>query len=220
MYRLYHPRLPLRSNKYNGVMITVAIQAGGQSRRMGRDKALVKLGGRPLIEHVLERARDLGDDFLVTTNRPEPLEYLGLRLVPDLIPGAGALNGLETALRAAYGTHILLLACDAPFVSRRLLEHLIDKREQGDVIIPEHAGRFEPLQALYDCSACLPAVQQATRTGKKRMISFFPDVNVHSVSGKTLSRLDPAGVSFFNINTPADLRQAETTLHRLERSEI
>jgi molybdopterin-guanine dinucleotide biosynthesis protein A len=199
-------------------MLTIAIQAGGQSSRMGIDKALVELGGKPLIEHVLERVGNLGDDLLITTNHPEGLEHLGIRLVPDRVPGAGALHGLETALTGADGDYVLLLACDAPFVSRRLLEHIIEEQARGDVIIPKYEYRFEPLQALYRRSACLPAVKEAIRSGNKRMISFFPEVDVHPINEKIIDRLDPTGMSFFNVNTDSDLREAKIILDTLSRT--
>ncbi len=206
--------LPIPSNGYNECMLTVAIQAGGQSSRMGRDKALVELDGKALIEHVLERVQGLADEVLITTNNPQALEHLGVSLVGDRVPGAGALHGLETALLAAEGEAVLLLACDAPFTSRPLLEHLAASKDHGDVIIPKHGKRFEPLQALYNRAACLPAVDQALRNGQKRMISFFDSVNVHPVDEKIIARLDPVGLSFFNINTEADLREAEKIINR------
>jgi molybdopterin-guanine dinucleotide biosynthesis protein A len=195
-------------------MLTAAIQAGGRSSRMGRDKALVELDGKALIEHVLDQIQGLADEVLVTTNNQPALEYLDVRLVGDRVPGSGALHGLETALIAAEGDDVLLLACDAPFVSRPVLEHLIANKDCGDVIIPMRGERFEPLQALYSRTVCLPAVDQALRTGKKRMISFFPSVSVHPIEEETITRLDPSGLSFFNINTEDDLRRAEEIISR------
>lgn len=199
-------------------MLTIAIQAGGQSSRMGRDKALVELSGQPLIEHVLARVSDLADDLLITTNAARNFEYLGIRLVPDRIPGAGALNGLETALRAARAEHVLLLACDAPFVSQRLLKYMIEQRLKGDVVVPKHAGRFEPLQALYARSSCLPAVEDAIERGRKRMISFFSDVRVHAIDEKIITQVDPDGLSFFNVNTKAELLKAENILEEINQA--
>lgn len=201
-------------------MLTIAVQAGGQSSRMGTDKALVELDGKALIEHVLDRVRGLGDDLLITTNNPQKLEYLGIRLVRDRIPGAGALHGLETALLAAKGDDVLLVACDAPFVNRDLLEHMLNLRARGDVIIPKKDGRYEPLQALYRRSTCLPAVEHALRSGERRMISFFPSVQVVAIDEVTLARLDPQGFSFFNVNTPADLEQAEEIMQGPGRPEF
>lgn len=193
-------------------MLTIAIQAGGSSRRTGSDKALLTLAGRPLIEHLLMRVDDLGDDILVTTNRPQDYAFLGVRLVSDPVPGLGALNGLHTALEVARGRSVLVLACDMPFVSRPLLEHLVNLASHADVVVPHHEDRFEPLHALYEKQACLPAIEATLASGKKGLISFYPQVHVLPVEGSDLSRLDPRGLSFFDVNTLEDLAQAERIL--------
>lgn len=193
-------------------MITIAVQAGGKSSRMGEDKALVRLAGTPLIERVLSRIDGLADEILITTNRPETLGHFGLRMAPDEVPGAGALHGLKTALTAAHGEIVLILSCDTPFVSRDLLKHLLNRAHEADVIIPKHGNKYEPLQAVYGRSHCLPAVEAALESGKKRMISFYPKVHVLPIEKHVLSRLDPSGLSFFNINTPEDLERAELLL--------
>ena len=114
-------------------MLTVAVQAGGRSSRMGEDKALLQLDGIPLIERLLQRVSGLGDEILITTNRPQDYQYLGLRMASDPEPGAGALHGLHTALKAARGQTVLVLACDMPFVSRPLLEHMLQLAEAADL---------------------------------------------------------------------------------------
>lgn len=189
-------------------MRTIAIQAGGQSRRMGRDKALVLLGGQPMIQLVVDRVRDLADEILVTTNHPGEFAFLGVRLVSDTHPGAGALAGLRTALAAARGESVLVLACDLPFVSRPLVEHLWSRSGEADVIVPRRGGEFEPLHAVYARSV-LPAVEAALEAGKARMISFFPDVQVLAIEQEELALHDPKGMSFLNVNTPQELIEAE-----------
>lgn len=191
--------------------MTVAIQAGGRSQRMGQDKGLVLLGGKPLVQHVLDRAASLGEDVLIVTNRAQDYAFLGVRLVPDDVPESGVLAGLRTALVAARGETVLVLACDTPFVSRPLLEHLLSESGRGQVIVPRRAGEYEPLQAVY-ARSCLPAVEAALRAGEKRMVAFYPRVSVLSVEEETLARYDPQGLSFFNVNTPQDLEQAELLL--------
>ena len=193
-------------------MLTIAIQAGGDSQRTGIDKALLPLAGKPLIEHLLMRVSDLGDDILVTTNRPGDYAFLGVRLVSDPVPGLGALHGLHTALDAARGRSVLVLACDMPFVSRPLLEHLISLASQADVVVPHNEAGFEPLHAIYKKQACLPAIGAALAAGENRLISFYSMVHVLPVEGNDLSRLDPRGLSFFNVNTLEDLAQAERIL--------
>lgn len=197
-------------------MLSIAIQAGGGSRRTGSDKALLPLAGKPLIQHVLMHIDGLGDDILITTNRPQNYTFLGVRLVSDPVPGLGTLNGLHTALNAAHGAHVLVLACDMPFVSRPLLEHMINLAPQADVIVPHQSGEFEPLHAIYKVQTCLPAIEAALAAGEKRLISFFPKVDVLSVEGSDLARLDPRGLSFYNINTLEDLEQAERILSESE----
>lgn len=196
---------------YNGRMLTVAIQAGGQSRRMGRDKGLVPLAGRPMIEHLLARLEGLGDEILITTNRPDDYAFLGLRMASDQVPGAGALAGLQTALLAARGQTVLVLACDMPFVSRPLLEHLLRLAPRAEVVVPRWEGTYQPLHAVY-ARNCLPAIQAALERDDMRMISFYSQVDVLTVEEPDLARLDPDGRSFLNVNTPAELAEAERLL--------
>jgi molybdopterin-guanine dinucleotide biosynthesis protein A len=193
-------------------MITIAVQAGGKSSRMGEDKALIRLGGIPLIERVLTRIDGLADEILITTNRPETLAHLNLRMAGDEVPGAGALQGLKTALSAARGEVVLILSCDTPFVSRELLEHLLDRAHEADVIVPKHGDKYEPLQAVYNRARCLPAVEAALVSGERRMVSFYPQVRVLPIEEHVLSKLDPSGLSFFNLNTAEDLERAEQLL--------
>jgi molybdenum cofactor guanylyltransferase len=193
-------------------MISVAIQAGGRSERMGRDKALVPLGGRPLITHVLERAAPLGDDILVTTNAPKDYAFLGgVRLVPDERPGSGALAGLRTALGAARREVVLVLACDLPFVSVPLLRHMLHLAEEAEAVVPRWRGELEPLHAVYRRS-CLPAIDQALGAGQRRMISFLPAVRSVFVEQDRVASFEASGLTFFNINTPRDLQKAEAML--------
>lgn len=193
-------------------MLTIAIQAGGESHRMGRNKALLPLAGRSLIEHVLVRLEGLGDEIFITTNLPQDYSFLGLRLVSDLVPGIGTLAGLHTSLATARGDSVLVVACDMPFISRPLLEHLVGLASQADVVIPHHGDKYEPLHAVYNRHNCLPALENALAAGAKRLTGFFPQVKVLPVEESEFSRLDPQGLSFFNINTPEDLAQAEKIL--------
>ena len=193
-------------------MITIAVQAGGKSSRMGEDKALIRLAGIPLIERVLARIDGLADEILITTNHPETLTHLNLRMAGDEVPGAGALHGLKTALDAARGELVLVLSCDTPFVNRELLEHLLSRAHEADAIVPKHDDKYEPLQAVYNRARCLPAVEAALLASKRRMVSFYPQVHVLPIEENVLSRLDPSGLSFFNVNTAEDLARAEQLL--------
>jgi molybdopterin-guanine dinucleotide biosynthesis protein A len=145
-------------------MLTVCIQAGGQSSRMGEDKALKAFLGRPLIQRVVERLTPIADEMIVTTNHPEDYRFLdtstgsgrSLRLVSDLKPGRGALGGLYTAITSASRPTVAVAACDMPFASPTLLRvaSRILIEEEVDVVIPSAAPRATLAPALRArCSA-------------------------------------------------------------------
>jgi molybdopterin-guanine dinucleotide biosynthesis protein A len=192
-------------------MLTLVIQAGGESRRMGQDKALVPFLGRTLIERVLSRAAYLADDVLVTTNSPESYAFLNLPLVPDVIPGRGALGGLYTALSAAAQPLVAVVACDMPFVSPELLAFERDLLLQGgfDAAIPRTASGTEPFHAVYHRETCLPHIQAAIQADKWRVDAWYARANVRLLSPEETHSYDPQGLAFWNVNTPEELAEAE-----------
>jgi molybdopterin-guanine dinucleotide biosynthesis protein A len=190
-------------------MITTAIQAGGSSSRMGQDKAFAMLNGMPLIEHVLGRLAGLGDEILIVSSHPTAFSHLGVRTVPDTIPGAGPLVGLYSTLLAARGDSVLVVACDMPFLNRALLTYQLQLATQADVVVPFLQNQYEPLHAVYSRGACLPAIEASIEAGEQRLISFYPQLRIVKVEQPTLGELDPSGLGFFNINTPQDLARAE-----------
>jgi molybdopterin-guanine dinucleotide biosynthesis protein A len=192
--------------------VTIAIQAGGRSSRMGRDKGLVLLAGKPLVAHVMTRVEGLADDLLLTTNTPEPYAEFGLRMASDALPGAGALPGLWTALEAARGEFVLVVACDMPFLNRDLLAYQLEMAAQMDVVVPRWEGHYQTMHAVYRRSTCLAAVEAALASGEKRMISFYDAVDVLEINAETVQQFDPDGRTFFNVNTPDDLAEAELLL--------
>ena len=200
-------------------MITTAIQAGGRSSRMGEDKALLKLHGVPLIELVLHEIEDLTDEILITTNNPKSLEYLHVRLVTDPMPGEGALRGLHTALASANNEHVLVIACDMPFVQKELLAAMLSINSSDDVIVPMLDGNYEPMHAIYLRTPCLQAVENALNAGEKKLTSFFHNVRVHTLGEEIIGMYDPEGLSFYNINTPQDLQMAEGIYQNLRDHE-
>ncbi len=187
--------------------VTVAILAGGKSSRMGTDKSFVRVLGRPLIEDILGQVEGLGAETVLVTNRPEAYRYLGVPLFGDVLPDKGALGGIYTAIHSSSQPHTMCVACDMPFVVRPLLEYLISLIPEGDVIMPRLRGEAEPFRALYS-RACLTPIRAALDAGKLRVISFFPEVRVRFLDEPEIDRFDPQHLSFFNVNTPADLEQA------------
>jgi molybdopterin-guanine dinucleotide biosynthesis protein A len=192
-------------------MLTVVVQAGGESRRMGRNKALIPFLGRPLIERVIERVKPLAEELLITTNQPEELEFLGCPLITDVIPGKGALGGMYTALHAASSSIVIVVACDMPFVNPALLQAEIDLLNDlnADVVIPSSQEGLEPFHSVYRRKTCLPEIRKAIDTDQKRIISWFPAVHVRVITAEEVGIYDPEHQAFLNINTMEELVQAE-----------
>jgi molybdopterin-guanine dinucleotide biosynthesis protein A len=192
-------------------MLTVVIQAGGQSTRMGENKALKEFLGRPLVQRVVDRMAPIADELLVTSNQPAELSFLRVPLVADLKPGRGALGGLYTALASAHEELVAVVACDMPFASAPLVAACVDilQREAADVVIARTPEGFEPMHAVYRRRTCLPAIESAIDADQWRVISWFPQVKVRTLTEEELSRLDPDGSAFLNLNTPEEFAEAE-----------
>ena len=192
-------------------MLTVCIQAGGESSRMGEDKALKTFLGRPLIQRVIERLSPIADELIVTTNRPEPFAFLNLPLFPDLKPGRGSLGGLYTAIASATHPFVAVVACDMPFASASLVEAASQLllTEEVDVVIPRSEEGYEPFHAVYRRATCLPAIESAIAADQWRMVAWFPQVKVHTLTSDEVKRYDLLGLAFWNVNTPEEFAEAE-----------
>jgi molybdopterin-guanine dinucleotide biosynthesis protein A len=201
-------------------MLTVCVQAGGASSRMGEDKALKNFLGRPLIQRVVERLTPIADELIVTTNRPDDYAFLNLRLISDLKPGRGALGGLYTAIASASHPYVAVVACDMPFASAKLIESAVAIMNDAkvDVVIPravaqEESGKrsegYEPLHALYRRETCLPAIEAAINADQWKVIAWFPQVNVRVLTADEIKSADPQGLAFWNVNTPEEFAKAE-----------
>lgn len=193
-------------------MLTVVIQAGGQSSRMGEDKALKPFLGRPLIERVIGRMSPIADEMIVTTNRPADYAFLkDVRLVSDLKPGRGALGGLYTAVASASHPLVAVVACDMPFASPMFFENGIRLmvEEEADVVIAKSGEGYEPIHALYRRETCLSAIEAAIDADQWKVIAWFPQVKVRTLSPDEVKALDPSGLCFWNVNTPEEFARAE-----------
>lgn len=208
---------------YTRPQVTVVIQAGGESRRMGQSKALVPFCGRPLICRMVERLRDVADELIITTNEGDRLEFLlkkypelKLRLVPDRWGFRGALPGLGTALTAASHDIVAVVACDMVFASAELVvaETSEMARTGADVVVPVNKHGFEPFHAAYRKSVCLPAIERAIETGSRRAQALFDDeaVRVLEFPQWRVLEVEPRGGCFVNTNTPEELARIEENM--------
>lgn len=191
--------------------VTGVILAGGQSRRMGQNKALLTLGGQRLIDRVVGTMRQVCTHLLLVTNTPELYADLALPMVGDVMPDKGSLGGIYSALYHATTPYCLTVACDMPFLQVAMLRYLIDQIGNYDVVIPEIEGEQQPLHAVYS-QACLTPIEQRLQANRLRIVGFLPDVRVRIVTADELRPFDPALMAFQNLNTPEEFASALRSL--------
>ncbi|MBS7606801.1 molybdenum cofactor guanylyltransferase [Candidatus Bathyarchaeota archaeon] len=202
---------------------TAIILAGGSSERFGADKGLVKLANKPLILHVIERVRDLVDEVIVSVKSNAQLSlYRPLmsncdKIVVDMegfpaCPLTGALTGLANS----GGEYSILLPCDTPFISRSVIDLLFEIAVGVDAVIPRWPnGYIEPLQAVYKTSSALKSARESLERGEIRMQSMISRLRrVRYLSTLVIGEIDQKMLTFFNINTPIDLKKAEALIKR------
>ncbi len=184
------------------------ILAGGESSRYGRNKALVNFNGMPLIQRVSRVMQSLFHEVIIITNTPEEYSFLKLPMCEDLIKGLGPLGGLFTGLTRMTNDAGFLVGCDMPFLNRKLIRHIVEIRDDCDVIVPSISGMMEPLHALYG-QGCLPAIRQLIDSRKYQIGQFFTEVSVKYIDEDTIRFFDPEMRCFYNINEPRHLNSID-----------
>ncbi|GIW09650.1 MAG: putative molybdenum cofactor guanylyltransferase [Dehalococcoidia bacterium] len=181
------------------------VLAGGQSRRMGRPKALLPFATGTLLEWVVRRVRLVCAEVVVVAR--EGVVSPGLTVVTDRFADAGPLAGLHAGLLAVHGEDCLVVACDLPFVQPPLLQLLREQLAGWDAVVPLVAGHPEPLCAAYRRAVALPA-EALLREGGGSLRELLARLQVCFLGEDVLRAADPELVSFFNLNTPADYQLA------------
>ena len=194
--------------------MTGVLVAGGKSRRMGRDKRFLELGGQALLHRALSVLQSLFDEVLVALAEPLPqLKGNGYQIVTDLIPDCATLGGLYTGLVSASQPRIFAVGCDMPFLNPETIKRLTELGAQADVVMPKLATGLQPMHAVYS-KACLPHLERMAKAQELKVqgLSEVPGLTVRLVPEKDFLDVDPQLLSFFNINTPADLEFARKLL--------
>jgi molybdopterin-guanine dinucleotide biosynthesis protein A len=179
--------------------------AGGESQRMGRDKALLPWAGQDLLGHTLARLAVVVSEVRIVSGLEARHGERGFPVDTDA--GTGALAGVLAGLSAARGRAGLVLAVDLPLVPSALLERLLERSRGVDAVVPISPRGAEPLCALYG-PACLEPIRRRTERGDLRMTSFWPDVRVLRLEPGELADLGDPELLFLNVNTPRDLERA------------
>lgn len=187
---------------------TGLVVAGGRSRRMGRDKALLPWAGGTLLDHALGRLRSVCGSVRVLSGAEERYADRGVPVDVDAVPDAGPLGAIYTGLLHVGAGAGLFLAVDLPTVPVALLRRLLELAEGHDAVVPVSPAGPEPLCAVYR-AACLQAVRRRVETGDLKATSFWPDVDVIQAGDDVLAGLGPLESLFRNVNTPVDYQQAQ-----------
>ncbi len=199
--------------------ITAAvILAGGGSRRFGALKSFIDIEGVPIIARNLALLRELFQEVFISTNLPEPYSRLGAPLIGDVLPSRGPMSGIYSGLINAKGPGIVVVACDMPFLNKKVMNFILDRRlrhcrECGpcDAAVPVFNNWPQPLSGIYS-RALLPYLEESIVQDKTSLSRFLREVNTYFIDESDMRTIDPEGRSFININTIEDYK---TTMHKM-----
>jgi molybdopterin-guanine dinucleotide biosynthesis protein A len=194
-------------NEYD-MTVTSTVLAGGKSSRLGVDKALAVVGGKSLIQRVIEQLMLVSKQILIVGSPCQfdfPSDW-GIEYRADLYPGKGPLGGIYTGLVASKSFYNLAVACDMPFLNIELLRYMIKLSHGFDAVVPR-VERIQPLHAVY-CKSCLDGMKARLESGQLGISRFLNTINVRYVEQAECQRFAPQLLSFFNVNSRADLVRA------------
>jgi len=201
----------MMKNEFTGVIL-----AGGKNSRFsGKNKALVHIGGKRILDRIYEVFTILFDKIILVTN--DPVQYMewDFEIVTDIFPIRSSLTGIHTGLFYISTPYAFFAACDIPFIKKELIEILLDSVEPNiDIVIPETSKGLEPLCSVYS-KRCLKPIEEQLEKQSFKIERMFQKVRVKKISEDILRTIDQDLLSFSNINTPDDLvsaKQAATNL--------
>lgn len=192
---------------------SVAILAGGKSKRMGQNKALLKLNGISILQRVINTVNPLTNDLFLVTNSPDIYHDFALPMVPDIIPHKAALGGIYTAIEHAKNDWVFVVACDMPLLNPKAITFLADQRQGADIVVPLIETNPETLHAFYKKS-CLPAIEKPLQNNNLKIIGFFDDVSVKYIDKQMLKPITTNFDFLINLNTPQELNRIKSTIEK------
>ncbi len=189
------------------------ILAGGKNTRIKTEKAFIQLGTKILIENIIGIFKKIFSEIIIVTNNPRSYLKFKTKVVEDLIKNKGPLGGIFSGLCFSTNEQNFVVGCDMPFVNSDLVNYIISKPKEFDVVIPEINGKVESLFARYSKNA-LPVIFSHLLKDELRIQDILSELNVLKISSKEIERFDPKHLSFFNINTAEDLKKAKDLFSR------
>ncbi|MDH7478960.1 MAG: molybdenum cofactor guanylyltransferase [Syntrophomonadaceae bacterium] len=183
------------------------ILAGGKNSRMEKNKALLKMGEKTVIERIIDELEPLVERIIVVTNSPEEYSWLGVEVIRDIVPGRGPLSGIHAGLKHSPYRYNLVVACDMPFVSRKLGQLLLRRTEGCQAVVPRINQKPQPLFAVYSRD-CIQPIEQMLQKGRLKCTSFYDLVSVVYLDESEIGTTASLEVAFTNINTPEEFERA------------
>src|SRR2546430_2592550 len=183
------------------------VLAGGKSSRMGRPKALLLFDNELLIAHIVRALKRMFAETVIVAAPEQELPELPAILVRDEVAYQGPVGRIYYGLKAASGNFCFVTSCDVPFFNLALISHLTSQISNHDVVVPHWENRFQPLHAAYRTSVA-PLLKEQLDRGELRPVYLFDKVRTRKIGEEEIRRFDPEGLSFFNMNTPADYEEA------------
>jgi molybdopterin-guanine dinucleotide biosynthesis protein A len=179
------------------------ILAGGLNTRMnGRNKAFLQIGGRTILDRLMESLRSAFPEILIVTRQPELYDGQDLRVVEDIYPARSSLTGIHAGLMSAKAEFAFVVPCDTPFLQQGIIRLLLDELEPDlDVVVPFYGGHYQPLCAVYS-RRCIPAIEERLNLNDYKIINLFEKMHVKIVVEEKIKAADPNLLSFLNVNTP------------------
>ena len=191
--------------------ISCIVLAGGKGLRLGRNKALETINDTSLLQRAISQLSFFNSDIIIVTAAKQHCPRLSghsrLRIITDTYPGKGPMVGICTGLRASNTLYNFVFACDMPFLNRDLLQYMIEAVDNFDIVVPRLGNMVEPLHAIYSKN-CLVSAESLIKQGNMSAHQLFPLTRVRYVEAEEIDRFDPEHLSFFNVNTQADLTKA------------
>jgi molybdopterin-guanine dinucleotide biosynthesis protein A len=188
--------------------MTGIVLAGGESRRMGRDKAFLKLDGIPLIEHVLRALRSVFPRTIIVTNNPSAYVVYDAVIVTDAVKKQCPLAGIYSGLLSSTDEYNFVAACDMPFLNPDLITYMTGLVKGYDIVVPMIGGiNVEPLHAIYS-KKLLPVIKKQLLGDERKIQGIFKEARVKYVTETEIDRYDPERRSFRNLNTLDEYKEA------------
>jgi molybdopterin-guanine dinucleotide biosynthesis protein A len=189
--------------------MTSVVLAGGANTRYPSLKAFINLGGEPLIERTLSVLTEAaGPDIVISTNEPELYFHLGVPLIGDTIKGAGPMSGIVSVFEATGAEELFVAACDMPFIKAEVVQYILDNRDRqrGRATVCMMNKRAQPLLAVYTRSL-LGGMRERLAMGRYSLMWAVEEMEAKLLKEESLRAIDPEGISFANVNTPADFEK-------------